>query len=294
MLQVIVFLPCVFIWTKEILTHFYSKQLSLFFQLRLAIFVPVELIIGFFACKQVISNFLFLIQLQYLNVFIFNKHTQYINKLLKTTFFNKKDKIFQKCRTCLRFKSCPHKLFKIKNKINDKVLVPHSTGLTTNFFYKEHCCLIRLIDYIDKTVSAKLSFLSFFIHVPLNIHMSAQLFFKLLGFHYLQNSFQLRLLLFNFVISQWMGMLSFARAGSIICNCLASSAPVLYRIQVLQMGTSNNNDNVLSTYQKLKLANYYQLVHSKKQKVGVHFGPIGLVTKKSVFDVRVYMFLAFF
>lgn len=158
--------PYIFIWTKQIWTNFYSAKILLFFQFRLSVFVPVELGIGFFLIYKSFNTFLLFSQLQLLHVFIILKHTNYINKLLKNTFL---------------------KTNNTKNQQSFKILTNFSADLIANFFCQEHCSLTKSINHLDKVFGSKLVFLSFFFHFPLNVHMSAQLFYRMLGFHFLEN-----------------------------------------------------------------------------------------------------------
>src|SRR5699024_4768017 len=70
-----------------------------------------------------------------------------------------------------------------------------------------------------------------------------------------------------------------------ITAAMHSSAPLLYRAQMILKLRASGNRRLLAD--KLKLMVFYELVHTKR-KCTFHLGSLSSVTKKSCFDVSVF------
>lgn len=252
-----------------IFNHLYSEQLSLPLRFRFLILVPLEMLIIPCISYNCLNNFVFIIQHQLFSVFILRQHSQNINRLLEQTFLDKSRRI---CAFC------------------SSTSLLHSVSRITAIFYREHCSLVRSIDHVDRRIASGCAFSGFLMNLPVNIHIVVQLFFSLVNAHsstsYLQEMFIKRLWMFFTLQNHCVGILSFGVASSIIYRYLVSSAPLLHCIQL----KSTVFRRFLTVCQKVKLANYYQLLHTtSNRKPGIHFGPLGLVTKKSCFDVSLHI-----
>lgn len=246
-----------------IFNNLYSTQLSLLQQIRFIILVPLELLIISYISYNCLNNFVFLLQVQTLSVFTIRQHIQNINRLLEQTFINKNK---QKCAR--NGSSCP----------------VQSASRTSTLFYREHCSLVNSIVHVDKRIASGAAFSGFLTSVPLNIHIVAQLFFSFFNSPsaYPNEVFIKQSWMFFTLQNHFTGILSFGVASSTIGYYLVVSAPLLRCIQL----KSSVFRRFLTVCQKLKMANYYQLMHTtSKRKPGIHFGPLGLVSKKSCFNV---------
>ncbi|KAH9402449.1 hypothetical protein TYRP_015975 [Tyrophagus putrescentiae] len=255
---VIIFIEDLFFWPKLILGSYSEQQLKQLTRLQrfiLTVHVPCEVLTAHYIFYRFLNNLVFLVQSLLLLVFI---------------------------------------VLGREGLMSPSPLPPPTVTITiSNLFIREHSRLVSTIDHLDRRFAAHLVFAAFITNFPLNAHLIAQMMTADLT--KVTTAMQ-SLLLGASILNHWSCMLYFGLASSAIISCLSSSAPLLQRLQVRLLkdverggggggggGQSPNSWQMVFT--RLKLAHYYQVVHStSRRKVGIHFGPVGLVTKRSFVD----------
>ena len=278
---VIIFIEDLFFWPKLILGSYSEQQLKQLTRLQrfiLTVHVPCEVLTAHYIFYRFLNNLVFLVQSLLLLVFIVRQHANDCNRLLEGVFLRRRKAVSR------------------SRRVDEPQPLPPPTVTITisNLFIREHSRLVSTIDHLDRRFAAHLVFAAFITNFPLNAHLIAQMMTADLT--KVTTTAMQSLLLGASILNHWSCMLYFGLASSAIISCLSSSAPLLQRLQVRLLkdvergggggggGQSPNSWQMVFT--RLKLAHYYQVVHStSRRKVGIHFGPVGLVTKRSFVDV---------